>query len=259
MISLSISQTTPHMRGFKIAGVSANFATVATPGFTGTSEVLCSIDNQLRVSLSNFELSNANLAAIQLVNSPSGDIAGLIDDFSIHDSYIGFQALTTGEYFTIGRGTFKYNFFGVHLSGGNNKLVGTNFAHNKFGIMVNGGSNHGHGVIDGVTSNHNETSIYFNNVDIGQAVNGGAFFGGFAGGNAKMTFVNSKGILFNGTHIGAHDISIDATSAAFFRSVLWQGNVNITVAAGGVFDAKNCAVVPGATLTLNGVAFSGNN
>ncbi|MBY3004077.1 hypothetical protein [Rhizobium leguminosarum] len=64
--------------------------------------------------------------------------------------------------------------------------------------------------------------------------------------------------MINGGQIAYSNITVDATSQVVLRDVMFRGPVNITVAAGGSFDAKGCFAMAGAALTLNGVTFSGN-
>jgi hypothetical protein len=249
---------TPSMANFTINGASAPFGSIPSPGLIDTGEVLISTRGQSNFYLAEFELSNASGVALCVEESPYMDMATCIRDFNIHDSYIGIGTRNKGEYATIQGGIVHHCLFGLHCASGNNKVLGTNFLHNKYGIFLYKGDNHAHGVMQGVTSNHNEFNVICWDVSIGQVFSGGCFFGGFAGGNGKMDFQRSKGILFSGAHIGSSDVAIDATSKVAFRGVLWQGNVNITVAPGGVLDAKNCVVVDGANLTLNGQPWPGN-
>lgn len=245
----------------KLVGPAGNFGTPASPGFSGSSSVapLITLDNQNKFVLSDFELSNCDYAALLLKNGAFQDMAGFVDRFNIHDAYIGIKTESSGEYASFGMGSVHHCTIGLHCSSGNNKFVGTSFTKNKFGVFMYQGTNDAHGVMDGITANHNETNIACWDIVIGQVFNGGACFGGYNTTQGKIDIQRSKNILINGMHIGSNDITVDSSSELILRNVLWHGNINVTIAPGGVFDAKNCYKHPNSTLTLNGIAWSGNN
>lgn len=149
--------------------------------------------------------------------------------------------------------------FGVTIDSGNSNIANGQSVFCSIGILVSGGPNHAHGSVVGWNSRHNYYNLSVQNVTLGHSFTGCNFIGGQAGANqGVMQFLASKGIMIEGGQIAYANITIDATSQVFFRNIIWRGPVNITVAAGGVFDAKGCMVTPGATMTLNGVAFTGN-
>lgn len=149
--------------------------------------------------------------------------------------------------------------FGVVVDSGNNNIANGQTTRCSVGLLISGGGNNAHGSVMGWNSRHNSYNLSCQNVTFGHSFGGCNFIGGQAGADqGGMQFVNSKGIMIDGGQIAYADIIVDATSQIFLRNVIFRGPVNITVAPGGAFDAKGCMVMTGATLTLNGSAFSGN-
>lgn len=149
--------------------------------------------------------------------------------------------------------------FGVVVDSGNSNLSNGQTTRNSVGLLISGGGNNAHGSVMGWNSRHNSYNLSCQNVTLGHHFGGCNFIGGQGGADqGGMQFVNSKGIMINGGQTAYADIIIDAASQIFFRDVIFRGPVNISVAAGGVFDAKGCMVMAGASLTYNGAAFSGN-
>ncbi len=149
--------------------------------------------------------------------------------------------------------------FGVTVDSGNTNLSNGQSVYCSIGLLVSGGANHAHGSVVGWNSRHNTYNLSVQNVTNGHSFVGCNFIAGQGGSdNGGVQIYNSKGVMITGGQIAYADVSVDATSQAFFRNVTWRGPVNISVSAGGVFDAKGCMLAPGASLTLNGAAFSGN-
>jgi len=149
--------------------------------------------------------------------------------------------------------------FGIVVDSGNSNLANGQTTRCSVGLLISGGGNNAHGSVMGWNSRHNSYNLSCQNVTLGHHFGGCNFIGGQGGADqGGMQFVNSKGIMIDGGQTAYADVIIDANSQVFFRDVIFRGPVNITVAAGGVFDAKGCMVMAGATLTLNGAAFSGN-
>lgn len=150
--------------------------------------------------------------------------------------------------------------YGVTVDSGNSNLANGQSVFCSIGLLVSGGPNHAHGSVVGWNSRHNTYNLSVQNVVNGHSFVGCNFIAGQGGSdNGGVQIYNSKGVMIEGGQIAFADVSVDATSQAFFRNIIWRGPVSITVAAGGVFDAKGCMLAPGASLTLNGAAFSGNN
>ena len=150
--------------------------------------------------------------------------------------------------------------FGIVIDSGNSNLSNGQTTRCSVGLFVSGGANNGHGSVMGWNSRHNAYNLSCQNVAYGHYFGGCNFMGGQNGSDqGGMQFINSKGIMVNGGQIAYSDITIDADSQVAIHNAVFRGPVNVTVTAGGIFDAKNNLVMPGATLTLNGSAWGGNN
>lgn len=152
--------------------------------------------------------------------------------------------------------------FGVVVDSGNSNLANGQTTRCSVGLLIGGspaGSNGAHASVMGWNSRHNNYNLSCQNVPLGHYIGGSNFIGGQGGADqGKIQIVNSKGIMIDGGQTAYSDITVDATSQLILRDVTFRGPVNITVAGGGVFDAKGCFAMTGAALTLNGAPFSGN-
>jgi len=153
--------------------------------------------------------------------------------------------------------------FGVVVDSGNSNLANGQSTRCSIGLLVSGGVNNAHASVMGWNSRHNTYNLSVQNVTLGHFFGGCNFIGGQAGADqGYIQIVNSKGIMIDGGQIAYANVVIDGTSQVFLRNVIFRGPVNITVAAGGVFDAKGCMVMDGATLSLTvggvSVPFNGN-
>lgn len=150
--------------------------------------------------------------------------------------------------------------FGIVVDSGNSNLANGQTTRCSVGLLISGGGNNAHGSVVGWNSRHNTYNLSCQNITLGHYFGGCNFIGGQAGADqGGIQIFNSKGIMINGGQIAYADITVDATSQLILRDVTFRGPVNITVAAGGVFDAKGCYAMTGAALTFNGSTFSGNN
>lgn len=153
--------------------------------------------------------------------------------------------------------------FGVVVDAGNSNIANGQTTRCSVGLLIGpstvAGTNGAHASVVGWNSRHNNINLSCQQVTLGHSFTGCNFIGGQGGADqGRIQILNSKGIMINGGQTAYADITVDATSQLFLRDVTFRGPVNITVTAGGIFDAKGCMVMAGATLTLNGSPFSGN-
>lgn len=196
---------------------------------------------------------------IDISNVPAWQDAGSIRGGRISHCYRGIWLHNSGEGVFISEANVSDCVFGIVVDSGNNNLANGQTVRCSVGLLISGGSNNGHGSVMGWNSRHNTFNLSCQNVTLGHYLGGCNFIGGQAGADQGVIQIyNSKGIMIDGGQIAYADITVDATSQLVLRDVTFRGPVNITVAAGGSFDAKGCFAMSGATLTYNGAAFSGN-
>jgi hypothetical protein len=197
---------------------------------------------------------------IDVSGVPSWQDSGSIRGGRISHCYRGIWLHDYAEGVFISEANVSDCVFGVVVDSGNSNLSNGQTTRCSIGLLISGGPNNAHGSVMGWNSRHNTYNLSVQNVTLGHYFGGCNFIGGQAGADqGYVQIVNSKGIMINGGQIAFANITIDATSQVALRGVIFRGPVNITVAAGGVFDAKQNMVMPGATITLNGSSFSGNN
>lgn len=196
---------------------------------------------------------------IDVSQTPSWQDGGSIRGGRVSHCYRGIWVHDTGEGVFISEMNVSDCVFGIVVDSGNSNLANGQTTRNSIGLLVSGGSNNGHGSVMGWNARHNNYNLSCQNVTLGHYFGGCNFIAGQGGSDqGKIQIYNSKGIMIDGGQIAYDDITVDATSQFILRDVTFRGPVNITVAAGGVFDAKGCFAMTGAALTLNGSAFSGN-
>lgn len=196
---------------------------------------------------------------IDVSQTPSWQDGGSIRGGRVSHCFRGIYLHDTGEGVFISGTNVSDCVFGVVVDSGNSNLANGQTTRCSVGLLISGGTNNAHGSVMGWNSRHNSYNLSCQQVTLGHYFGGCNFIGGQAGADqGKIQILNSKGIMIAGGQTAYADISVDATSQLVMRDVIFRGPVNITVAAGGSFDAKGCMVMAGAALTLNGAAFSGN-
>jgi hypothetical protein len=213
-----------------------------------------------------FSLVDPNISrvanGIDVSQTPTWQDGGSIRGGRVSHCYRGLWIHDVGEGVFVSDINVSDCVFGVVVDAGNSNIANGQSTRCSVGLLIDGGAdnvNNAHGSVVGWNSRHNSYNLSCQNVTLGHSLTGCNFIGGQAGSDqGKIQIYYSKGIMINGGQIAYTDITVDATSQLVLRDVTFRGPVNITVTAGGVFDAKGCYAMTGAALTLNGVAFSGN-
>lgn len=210
-----------------------------------------------------FSIIDPNVSRVQqgidISQTPTWQDGGSIRGGRVSHCYRGLWVHDVGEGIFVSDINVSDCVFGIVVDAGNSNLSNGQTTRNSVGLLISGGTNNAHGSVVGWNSRHNSINLSCQQVTLGHSFTGCNFIGGQAGADqGRIQILNSKGIMISGGQTAYADITIDATSQVFMRDVIFRGPVNITVTSGGVFDAKGCMVMAGASLTLNGSAFSGN-
>jgi hypothetical protein len=206
------------------------------------------------------EISEISGAAIDFSASVGWNNRIIMSGFDLHDCYYGIYTHDGGEYAIFNSGFLHDNVFGARISSGNISLSDVIITKNSIGLYITGGSNDAHGVCSGLMLNHNNQNLVISGVTNGQTFDGCNFFGHILGGSnlGSIEIANSKGIVFNGGQMGSTSVSVDASSKICMRGVVMQGTVNFVVDNGAFIDAKNTHIMPGSSVTWNGISWNGN-
>lgn len=210
-----------------------------------------------------FSLIDPNISrvayGIDVSQTPSWQDGGSIRGGRVSHCFRGVYIHDVGEGVFVSDINVSDCVFGVVVDSGNSNLANGQTTFCSVGLLISGGTNNAHGSVVGWNSRHNNINLSCQQVTLGHSFTGCNFIGGQGGADqGRIQILNSKGIMINGGQIAYADITVDATSQLVLRDVTFRGPVNITVTAGGVFDAKGCYAMTGAAMTLNGVPFSGN-
>jgi hypothetical protein len=242
----------------------------SAPNYTGYGSPL-SDAGQVGIDLTNkndyliqdVTFKNINGTAVKVqggANSGGWQHVGHIDHVVAAHSYYGFRFYNSAEYETVSDCQAYNCVFGFQVESGNNSFSNCKATYCSIGVKIAGGVNNGHGVWNGLISNHNTYNLTCQDVTLGEHFVGCCFIGGQGGADqGYIQIISSKGITFTGGQIGYQNITIDANSQVMFHGVTFRGPVNFTVSAGGTLIAKDNLVMAGAAITLNGVAWAGNN
>lgn len=141
---------------------------------------------------------------------------GMIQSIIAEDCNIGLWYSGQGEYVAT---------YGVYITGcntgilqdaGNCNIIGGYVVSNTTGFELTGTDpNNAHSVINGVTINHNTTSIDADSVTKGQLFIGCAIWSG------DMSIKDSDGIIFDACSIDVNNITMDNTDNCAFRNGYW--------------------------------------
>ncbi|MBX4897439.1 hypothetical protein [Rhizobium bangladeshense] len=158
--------------------------------------------------------------------------------------------------------------FGVVVDSGNSNIANGQTTRCSVGLLIGGnpaGLNGAHGSVIGWNSRHCSYNLSCQNVTLGHYIGGSNFIGGQGGADlGGIQIYKSKGIVIHGGQTAYAKVLVDDTSQLFMKDVLFRGSVDFVVSPGGVFDAKGCMVMAGATLRISYdggstfSAFSGN-
>lgn len=245
---------------FTIAGTAPAYTGYSST-ISDTGEVGVKLYNSHRYDISGIRVWNINGTAFGAQSSAGGyQHMGRVHRNFASDSYRGFWWRDSAEYDILALNEAHNCVFGFVIDAGNLQLDACKATNCTIGISILGGTNNAHGLVNGFISHHNAFPLVCTNVTLGMAFNGCSFIAGlddYASGVGTMPFTNSKGITMVGGQLSKVNITVDANSELTLTGMTFRGAVNVTVAAGGVFKSANPAVMPGATLTLNGAAWNG--
>lgn len=240
------------------------------PNYTGYGSPLSdnsqhgiSLNNQNNYHIESITFSNISGSAVDVQQSAGGwQHIGYLSNIAVANSYYGFRLWNVAEYETVSDCNASNCMFGFEVESGNNTFSNCKATYCSIGVKIYGGTNNGHGVWTGLTSNHCTYNLSCQNVSLGESFIGCNFIAGQSGSydaGGGIQIINSQGILINGGQIGYLDFNVDATSQVALHNTVLRGTVKFTVMSGGILDAKNNIIMTGASVTLNGATWTGNN
>lgn len=246
-------------------GTGANYSGGNPGGLVDSGEVGLAITGSDNYHLENGVLQNISGTAVDIqLTAGSWQHVGKLSNFSVRNSYRGFHLHNYGEYEVLSDCSASNCIWGFKIESGSHIISNAKVTYSQIGVQIIGTAtqNDSHGVWTGLISNHCTYNLSCVDVALGEVFNGCCFIGGQSGGydaGGGIQLVNARGIILSGSQIAYIDISVDATSVLSLIGCVFRGPCAITVAGGGVLNAKSNIVMAGATLTLNGAAFTGNN
>lgn len=244
-----------------LVGSAPNYNGYASSALTDAGQIGIQLANKNNYHISDLKFTNINGVAVNVSGGLGGwQHFGHLSHIGVMHSYYGFKFSNSGEYETVSDCQASNCVFGFLVESGNNSFSNCKATYCSIGVKIFGGVNNGHGVWNGLIANHNTYNLTCQNVSLGEHFIGCCFIGGQGGADqGYIQIINSQGITFTGGQIGYQNITIDSQSQVMLHGVTFRGPVNFNVASGGTLVAKDNLVMPGAVITLNGSAWSGNN
>lgn len=244
-----------------LSGSAVNYTGYPSSGLTDAGQIGINLTNVNNYHIHDIQFTNIKGTAVNVVGGAGGwQHFGHLSHIGVMHSYYGFRFSANAEYETVSDCNASNCVFGYLVESGNNSFSNCKATYCSIGVKMVGGTNNGHGVWNGLIANHCTYNLVCQNIAYGEHFIGCCFIAGQGGSDqGYIQILNSQGITFTGGQIGFMNITLDATSQVQFDGVTFRGTVNFTVAAGATLLCKNNLVMAGATITLNGVAFSGNN
>ncbi len=259
--NLLFTQESVNLSGMTLAGTGPNYTGYGSNGAMvdgaefGVRTLRCPT-----IRLRDLDVRNIRGAGVDIQGPSAWKDKTLIDGVFVDNSYRGVHLRNSAEGVLVSNTKVANCVFGIDIDSGNNNVANCEVVYCSIGIRLTGGANNAHGTFTGVNSRHNTYNLSCQNVTLGETFVGCNFSGGQGGADQGiLQMVNSKGILLQGGQIAYNDVTVDATSQLALRGVVLRGPVNFIVSSGGVLDCKDCIVMAGATVRLNGLPFSGNN
>lgn len=192
---------------------------------TATSEILLNIVGARRYTIENVECIETTGVGFKSVadgllveRAEAGSIFNLKSFRCQTGADIG--AGTTNEFVSIASVNLAGNFYGLKTSAGNVSISTGAIVDNVAGITMGFGTNSNHGIISGVSINHNSAW----NLQATDVVNGMLFadcnWYGDGGDIGRIELINSQGIVLNGGVLSAKVINNAGTGEQTGRNKL---------------------------------------
>lgn len=125
----------------------------------------------------------------------------------LNNNDVGINFMQRGEYVTVINPKAVNNNTGICIGAGNIIINGGDVQLNTIGIRMVDGTNDGHGIVSGVTINHNTTNLSISDVSEGMTFSGCNLYSG------NITITNSLGIKFIGCDFSTGSITLTNNTA----------------------------------------------
>jgi hypothetical protein len=243
-----------------MSGSAPDYVSYASNGLFSDSGEGLIVEDCRQWRLRDAEIHHMQGACVDFIGPSNWRDVGVINGCYFHDSHLGLRTSGSGEGLAVSDTFISDCEIAVQIDSGNNTLTNCHIAKSAIGIKISGGTNNAHGAITGCIVRHCTYPLVCVDVTLGETFLNCLFTAGQGGADqGVMQIVNSKGIVLSGGQVAYCNVTVDATSQLALRGVTFRGPVNFTVTAGGVLDAKDTVVMAGATVTLNGAPWNGNN
>ena len=210
--------------------------------------------------LSALKFRNIAGTAVKVEQSGLGYAhVGYLSRIAAAHSYCGFKFADHAEYESVSDCNATSCVVGFMVSSGNNTFSNCKATNCTTGVKILGGLNSAHGVWNALLANHCTYNLVCEGVGNGEHFSGSCFIGGQNSRAGSIHIVKSQGISIVGGQVSELDVFVDAQSQVLFSAVTFGGKVNFRVEPGGILIARNNMLMPEASLTLNGSAWSGSD